>query len=128
MATFTYVDLDLNFIPNPVTGDISKNVGNKAVINAVQNLVLTNFYERPFHPDIGSNCYKLLFEPMTSTTANAIQREIGNVIKNYEPRVTVNTITVTADYDNNGFNVEIEFYINNSTVPVAVAFFLERIS
>ena len=53
-----YKDLDLNFIVHPVRKDINKNTGALAVINAVKNLILTNHYEKPFHPEIGSNVRK----------------------------------------------------------------------
>jgi len=70
MATVTtniareYSDLDLNFTIHPVKKDINRHVGDMAVINSIKNLVLTNHYERPFQPDIGSNIRRLLFENM----------------------------------------------------------------
>ena len=66
MATTTtqivrqYSDLDLNFTIHPVKKDINRNLGERAVINSVKNLILTNHYERPFQPNIGSNIRKLL--------------------------------------------------------------------
>ena len=68
MATTTtqivrqYSDLDLNFTIHPVKKDINRNLGERAVINSVKNLILTNHYERPFQPNIGSNIRRLLFE------------------------------------------------------------------
>lgn len=128
MQNRIYTDLDLNFVANPITGDVSKNVGTQAIIGSVRNLLLTNHYERPFHPDIGANITKLLFENITSLTANALQREITNTIGNYEPRVTITSLTVTTNPDQNGYDVEMDFYINNSASPVSIALFLERIS
>lgn len=122
-----YVDLDLNFIANPITGDISKNVGNQAVIGAVQNLLLTNHHERPFNPDIGANITKLLFENLTTLTSAALTKEITNTIQNFEPRVTLTSVTVTANYDQNGFDVLLTFFINNNSNPISVSMFLERI-
>jgi phage baseplate assembly protein W len=87
MATVTtdtvrdFKDLDLSFIPHPVRKDINKHVGVKAVINSIKNLVLTNHYEKPFQPEIGSNVRKLLFENLDPITAIALQREIYQVIK-----------------------------------------------
>ena len=57
-----YQDLDLDFIAHPVRKDIVKKTGPDAVARAIRNLVLTNFYDRPFRPYIGSNAQKLLFE------------------------------------------------------------------
>ena len=133
MATVTtdivrdFKDLDLNFIIHPVRKDISKSIGPMAVVNSIKNLILTNHYERPFQPDIGSNVRRLLFENLDNITATTIKDEIERTIVNYEPRATVKTINVTADYDNNGFKVYLEFFIVNQTAPIVINFLLERI-
>ena len=122
-----YKDLDLNFTIHPVKKDINKNIDEMAVINSVKNLILTNHYERPFQPDIGSNIQKLLFENMDNITAAAIQREIELTIKNFEPRVNLNAVNVSPDFDNNTFRVGMEFYIINRTEPITIEFFLQRV-
>jgi phage baseplate assembly protein W len=133
MATVTtdivrdFKDLDLNFNIHPVRKDISKSIGPMAVVNSIKNLILTNHYERPFQPDIGSNVRRLLFENLDNITATTIKDEIERTIVNYEPRATVKTINVTADYDNNGFKVYLEFFIVNQTAPIVINFLLERI-
>jgi phage baseplate assembly protein W len=133
MATVTtdtvrdFRDLDLSFNIHPVRKDINKHVGVKAVINSIKNLVLTNHYEKPFQPEIGSNVRKLLFENIDALTSIALQREISQVIANYEPRASVSKVYVFADYDNNGFNVEVEFSVINQSDPITITFFLERI-
>ena len=133
MATVTtdivrdFKDLDLNFNIHPVRKDISKSIGPMAVVNSIKNLILTNHYERPFQPDIGSNVRRLLFENLDNITATTIKDEIERTIVNYEPRATVKTINVTADYDNNGFKVYLEFFIVNQTTPIIINFLLERI-
>ena len=133
MATTTtqivrqYSDLDLNFTIHPVKKDINRNIGEMAVINSVKNLILTNHYERPFQPDIGSNVRRLLFENLDNITATSIESEIRQTILNYEPRVNLSKLNVVADYDNNGFKVLMEFFIANRTTPITINFFLERI-
>jgi phage baseplate assembly protein W len=132
MATVTtdvvrdFRDLDLSFNIHPVKKDINKHVGVKAVINSIKNLVLTNHYEKPFQPEIGSNVRKLLFEPLDDLTAIALQKEIPQVIKNFEPRAVVSKIAVISDNNNNGFSVELEFFVINQSNPITITFFLER--
>jgi len=121
-----YKDLDLNFTKHPVKKDVNKVVNEMAVVNSIKNLILTNHYERPFQPDIGSNVQKLLFENMDKITSAAIQREILQTIRNFEPRVSVQSVTVSPDFDNNSFSVNMEFYIINRTDPITIQFFLER--
>ena len=63
-ANRIYKDLDLDFGRNPVTNDVNKLTDVEAVKRSVRNLINTNHYERPFHPEIGSGIRGLLFEPM----------------------------------------------------------------
>ncbi len=126
-VTRVYKDLDLNFTVHPVKKDVSKHSGERAVINSIKNLILTNHYERPFQPDLGSNVQRLLFENVDAINAAALEREILQVIKNFEPRVRVNKVSVLPDYDNNRFVVDMEFIINNLTNPITINFFLERV-
>ena len=123
----TYSDLDLNFQIHPVRKDINRHIGDLSVINSVKNLILTSHYERPFQPDLGSNIRRLLFENMDTVTATAIEREITQTIQNFEPRVNVSRAEVRADFDNNGFSVFLEFFVQNRTEPISIQFFLERV-
>jgi phage baseplate assembly protein W len=122
-----FKDLDLNFTIHPVRKDINKNVGEIAVINSIKNLVLTNHYEKPFNSGFGSNLRRLLFENTNSITASLIEREISQVILNYEPRARVRSVFVNPNTEETGFNVRLEFFIINRTEPVSINFFLERI-
>lgn len=132
MATTTtsiissFSDLDLNFIVHPVKKDINRLTNEAAVVNSIKNLILTNHYEKPFQPDIGSNVRRLLFENMDGITATSIEKEIQQTISNYEPRVNISAINVSADVENNGFTVYMEFFVVNNTSPITINFFLER--
>jgi len=64
-----YKDLDLDFNRNVVTNDVNKLTDAEAVKRSVRNLIQTNHFERPFHPEIGGNVRALLFEPVTPLTA-----------------------------------------------------------
>ena len=122
-----YTDLDLNFLIHPVRKDINKHKDEMAVINSIKNLMMTNHYERPFQPDLGSNVRRLLFENLDKITAISMDREIRQVVQNYEPRAQIKTLDILPDVDNNGFSVRMEFYIMNMTDPVTINFFLERV-
>ena len=124
--TKRYKDLDLSFTPHPIKKDVNIFVDDTAIINSVKNLLLTNHYERPFNPDLGSNIRKLLFENIDAVTAIMIEREITQTIANFEPRVGVIGTTVIPDYTNNGFNIQLYFNIINRTEPITINFFLER--
>lgn len=123
----TYKDLDLNFTAHPVTKDVVKRTGNAAIIGALRNLILTNLYEKPFQPNFGSRIRGLLFEEVSTITANIMQTEISNAIKYFEPRVGVDAIRVQANPDQNRYDVTIRFYINNLEAPVTINFFLQKV-
>ena len=92
-----------------------------------KNLILTNKYERPSQPNIGSNIRSLLFDLISPLTANQIERAIQETITNYEPRVNIRTVTAVPSQDENGYNVTLEFFIVNLTTPITINFFLQRI-
>ena len=121
-----YSDIDLTFNRQPGKGDIALRYDEQAVISSVRNLLLTNFYERPFQPAIGSNINGLLFENISPITASIIETEIQNVLDNFEPRATISDITVTALEDQNAFFARVTFFIGNNTTPTAVNLLLQR--
>ena len=122
-----YRDIDLNFARNPVTNDIVKIEDVNAVKRSVRNLIQTNFYERPFHPELGSGVRDLLFENFTPLTRVFLQRKIEGVITNFEPRVSLESIRIDQDEDNNRLVCDIYFYVQGVTDPVVVTAFLQRL-
>ena len=91
----TFKDLNLDFARNTVTNDVVKIEDVEAIKRSVRNLVNTNFYERPFHPELGCGARQLLFEPFTPVTSIFLRRKIEEVITNYEPRVRLDQVIVT---------------------------------
>ena len=120
-------DLDIDFIRHPNTKDIVKKTDVEAVKRAVRNLILTNRYERPFHPEIDGGVTRLLFELATPSTKIEIENAIRTVIKNFEPRAEVLDVFVGGDIDKNGFDVTITFRVINHPEPVTIELFLERL-
>lgn len=123
----TFRDLDLNFQIHPIRKDINVHKNEFAIINSIKNLVLTNHYEKPFQPEIGSNIRRLLFENVDALMAAQIQRAIEETINNFEPRAQVTRVTAVASPDENRYNVELEFFVINNSNPITINFFLERI-
>ena len=122
-----YCDLDLTFNRQPVSGDISVVYDNRSVINSVRNLLLTNYYERPWQPGLGSNLTALLFEPVNAASKTIMARMIEDVINNFEPRIKLNYVKVTSSPQEDGYNVNMSFYISNNSTATEINLFLERI-
>ena len=123
----TFKDLDLKFTKHPIKKDVNTHVNEYAIINSIKNLVLTNHYERPFQPEIGSNVRRLLFENVDTVIAARIEREISEVIGNFEPRAQVSKVEAIPSPDENKYQIYLEFFIINNTAPITINFFLERI-
>lgn len=125
-SAYTYRDLNLLFAANPITGDVSCMVDVDDVKQAVVNLIMTNHYERLFHPEIGSNVSAILFDNADASMTFRLTKAIKDVIANFEPRVTVTNVNVDLQPDQNGAAITLTFYINNVATAVSVNFFLER--
>ena len=123
----TYVDLDLDFARHPVTNDIVKIEDVNAVKRSVKNLINTQFYERPFHPELGCGARDMLFENYTPMTGIFIRRKIEEVLNNYEPRANISSIAVNEQEDRNALDVIVNFYVLNLPQPVSVTTTLQRI-
>jgi phage baseplate assembly protein W len=121
-----YRDLDLFFSRKNGTNDIEKITDIEAVKRSVRNLVLTNFYEKPFHPEIGSGIRDMLFENMTPITAVVLARKVEDVIENFEPRARLIGVRALPNLDRNEYEVTIEFFVvNTPTELVDMTIFLE---
>ena len=122
-----YSDLDLDFTRNPVTSDIVKLNDVDSVKRSVKNLIQTNHYERPFHPEIGSDIRGLLFENMTPLTALNLERKVQEVLVNFEPRAKVTSVVAEPNVDANSYHLQISFYVVGIQTPVVVETFLQRL-
>ena len=108
-----YKDLNLNFGVYPVTNDVTTVTDVNAVKRSVRNLLLTNHYDRPFHPEIGSNVTSLLFENFGPITGNQLARQIEEMIANFEPRARVESVECFPLPDTNTYDIRIYFYVEN---------------
>jgi len=123
----TFKDLDLDFTRNIVTNDVVKIEDVNAVKRSVKNLIQTNHYERPFHPELGCGIRELLFENFTPLTGIFIKRKVEEVITNYEPRARLSQVTVNEQPDRNAIGVTVYFYVMNIPEQVSVTTLLQRI-
>ena len=123
----SFRDIDLDFGRNAVTNDVNVVENVIAIKRAVKNLIQTNFYERPFRPELGCGVRELLFENFTPMTKIFLQRKIEEVLENYEPRVELQNVAVDDDQDGNRLVVDIYFYIVGVPGPQVVQTFLQRV-
>jgi phage baseplate assembly protein W len=111
----TYADLDNLFSVHPIYNDVLPILDIDAVKQNLKNLILTNTYDRPFQPEIGSNIRNLLFENSSLLVELELQDKIQTIIKKYEPRIVDSKVTVTDESDNNAYRVSIVFGVTYDT-------------
>lgn len=122
-----FSDIPLEFATHPATRDIRPITDINAVRQAVKVLVLSNFTDRPFHPELGGNVTRYLFENTTKFTAIALRDEVLRVVKRNEPRITNEKVEIQLDEDKNRLLVTLLFTIKLSNTNTEVSFYLDRI-
>ena len=122
-----YKDIDLDFKLNPVTHDIGLKTDVQAVKQSLKNLFMTQRGEKKFQPNYGSGIRALLFEPVDYLTGSIIEKEIEFMIKNYEPRVKVQGIAVSASTDTHEYDIRIDFFVVGVKEPQVYTTTLERL-
>ena len=120
-------DLDLSLKIHPIRKDIIPLKDDAAIRNSVKNLIITNFYERPFQDDLGANLRGLLFEPAGILTNIELRDNISSVIQKYESRVTVTSIDITDIVDTNEYFIEVFFKIKGFNEEQVVEIPLRRL-
>ncbi len=125
----TYNDLDLNFTAHPVTGDIVLNSGLKALETALKHLVYYNYYEKPFHPEIGTGIYGSLFEHnLDRPSMILLKSKIISTINRYEPRATEIKVNIEKpESNNNSIFVSIFFVPENASDEINIEFFIHPV-
>lgn len=121
-----YRDLDVTFSAKP-SKEISVKKDAAAVKQAVKNLILTNYFEKPFQPFFGGNVRGLLFELADDVTAIELEEQIASAITQYEPRAQIININVDAQPDRNSIAVTVTFKVVNTQEIVTFTTNLSRL-
>ena len=113
----SFRDISLSFLRNPVTNDVISINNEDAIKKSIVNLVRTRIGERFFNSLIGTRIEDSLFELQTPEIAYQLETEIEILIRNYEPRVRLSTITVTYPQESNDLLIRISYDIVGLPFP-----------
>ena len=122
-----YKDIDMSFTKNSLSGDINKKLDVNAVKQSIKTLLLGKPFERPFHPELGSNLWNSLFENMRPGMEMTVKRQVLDQISNYEPRVSIITLRLTPDYDEGTYRVDMRFNVIGINEPQELQLSLTRL-
>ena len=130
MSTYTtkvsraFRDISLSFKKHPVTRDVTILRNEDAIKKSVINLTRTRINERFFNDLLGTSIADSLFENMGSGLETALEEEISTLLKNYEPRIELNSVYVIANQDSNDLNIQIDYDIVGLPIPSQTIEFL----
>lgn len=123
----SWSDLDLSLKIHPIRKDIISLKDDAAIKNAVKNLLVSNFYERPFQDDLGANLRGLLFEPAGLFTEIMLRDSIKDVLDNHEPRIRVTSINIIDNARANSYGIIVNFIIKEFDTSTSVNIELRRL-
>ena len=111
IATRTYKDFAYSFFANPMSGDVGKKTGAAAVKGAIVSILKTNYNERLFDPEFGTDIRGSLFEPMNPLTEQRMKKKVEVALARHEPRAEVLGITVKAQEEQNRYEISVVFNV-----------------
>ena len=127
IETRTYKDMAYSMFANPMSGDMGKKTGASAVKGAIVSILKTDFNERLFQPEFGSNIRALLFEPMNPITEERMKTEVLEAVARHEPRAVVLGVTVEAQEEQNRYLVSVVFNVASVAEPQKLETYFERV-
>jgi len=125
--TKPWTDLNLSLALHPIRKDIVPLKDDEAIKYAVKNLLLTNFYERPFNHGVGANMRALLFEPADEITKTALKENIERCLTEHERRVELIFINIVDEVDTNSYRILVKFRIKEFDSQDEVEIVLRRL-
>ena len=122
-----FSDVNLDFIPHPLTGNVSPKTNIEAIRQAIKVLFLLNPYDIPFNDSIFTNMNRYLFENFTHLTAANLVKRIEWAIKTYEKRVKyISAKAVSFDSDD-GIEVTVTYQIKALNITDTLTQLFQRV-
>jgi len=106
-----FVDINPNFEKHPITGDLPMLKNENAIKQSVKNIVMTMFGEKFFQPLFGTSVRSSLFELFNPLVADRLTVSIENSLRDYEPRISVDSVDYLDDQDDNALEIKINYSI-----------------
>lgn len=122
-----FSDLDMDLTIDPLTKDVSAITGENTVKQALKNLLQFKKYDKPFHPEIDSGITDLLFENANSMIMFQMKRKITEMIRSYESRIRGLQVDIVDLSDENSYQIDVQFQIQNSVQTYRATVIVERI-
>jgi phage baseplate assembly protein W len=111
-----------------VTGGILESSGLPIIQQSILLILGTQFGERVMRPTFGCNLKRLVFAPNNQQTAALARQYVLDGLQQWEPRISVQSVTVTNQVENPMLLIQILYTIKPSLDPQAMIypFYLEQ--
>jgi uncharacterized protein len=99
------------------------------ILRAIPIILLTDPGERQMLPDFGAGLRRFVFEPSTGPTYRAIESVVQQALTDWEPRINLQSVTVTPDSaEPNLLLIDIDFVIRatNTSYNRVYPFYLQQ--
>jgi phage baseplate assembly protein W len=122
-----FSDFFTDLTPHPITKDLARLKNEQTIKQSLKNLILTNYGERLFQPNIGSSVNRSLFEPNDFILSDDIESSIKQTIEYNEPRVNLLRVTVLRAPNENNISINMLFSIINNPQTLSLDVILRRV-
>lgn len=102
--------------------------GSRSIRDSILLILRTSRGERVMRPDFGCGLGELVFAENNTSTATIVAETVKNALLEFEPRIDVTDVQVSADaLVGNRLNIDIEYLIlsSNSIENLVYPFYLE---
>lgn len=123
----TYRDIDVeNIVDRPVLKNrgnvdefeyhkiedlIPNRIDKEAVNGCLRNLMTFKPGDYILNPDFGNTLYQYLYEPVSGYAAEKVSYTLREMIRNWEPRISIIDMKITPDVDNNQYHINMYYQI-----------------
>lgn len=125
--TELYSDFFIGLDIHPGKKDLARTTNENAVKRSIINLLLTDYDERPYQPNLGANLKYLLFEPSDGETLSIMREQIENCLNKFEPRIRIIFLNLETSADDQQINVTLTFSLVNIPKPITINLILNRV-
>lgn len=120
-----YSDLDLSFMPSPLTGDLHPKTNQEALKRAVRHMFQLNRFDVPFNSSIKCNAKQYLFEGNHQLQRAALEEELRWIAKKVDPRINITDVTIEGLQDK--LNITVTYKVQSLNTQESFNFTVERV-
>lgn len=127
-AVKTFLGVGVAFPVAEAGGEIATAAYEEDVRQAILIILQTNQNERVMRPDFGAGLRDFVFELVNATTMARVKTRVQDALVDWEPRIDVNSVDVSAANELNKLFIDIAYTVRatNTSRNLVYPFFLQE--